>query len=438
MRYAAAAITVLVGTASARQCQNITVEVTVSARNGIFNQTTPATNIDVTNFILNFTQPGMNYSATLINGVLTHGLGFDRSYWDLPYNNYNYSYVKEAVDEYGYSTLAWDRLGTGMSQHGEPVNEIQALLEVDALRALTENLRNGLIPGVSNKFCKVIHVGHSFGSLHTYTLAAEHSSISDGIALTGFSQIGAGLSSEFTFAANYIQANTLPALAAYPNGYLAFGGLSAVQSIFFSPNQFDPGLVSTIFNTQKPITVGEALTSIGETATINNFAGPVLIITGNRDLPFCSGNCLAAPNNLTSIPEVSKKTIPYAKNFEVVIVPNAAHGLNLEYSHPFTYATINNYFIANGLAANISCFAVTVSSGSNTGSNSSSAASATTEPNPSGACASGSSISTTSSASGTDTTAASATSAAGQSVTSASTKAGSLHNKHPTGYQSVV
>ena len=60
--------------------------------------------------------------------ILTHGIGFDRAYWDLPFNNYNYSYVNVAVDQYGYSTFTRDRLGIGMSDHGEPVNEIQAFL----------------------------------------------------------------------------------------------------------------------------------------------------------------------------------------------------------------------------------------------------------------------------------------------------------------------
>jgi pimeloyl-ACP methyl ester carboxylesterase len=80
---------------------------------------------------------------------LTHGIGFDRSYWDFPYHNYNYSYVYAAVDQAGYSTLSWDRLGTGQSSHGsDPINEIQASLEVAALYALTEKLRAGQIPGV--------------------------------------------------------------------------------------------------------------------------------------------------------------------------------------------------------------------------------------------------------------------------------------------------
>jgi hypothetical protein len=30
-------------------------------------------------------------------------------------------------------------------------------------------------------------------------------------------------------------------------------------------------------------------------------------------------------------------------------VPGAGHGLNLEYSHPTTYASVLNYFVQNGL-----------------------------------------------------------------------------------------
>jgi hypothetical protein len=52
-------------------------------------------------------------------------------------------YVYAAVDQAGYSTLSWDRLGTGQSSHGDPINEIQASLEVAALYALTEKLRAG-------------------------------------------------------------------------------------------------------------------------------------------------------------------------------------------------------------------------------------------------------------------------------------------------------
>lgn len=107
-----------------------------------------------------YCEPDSGQSSAL--QILTHGIGFDRSYWDLPFNNYNYSYVNEAVDEYGFSTFTWDRLGIGMSSHGNPLTEIQALLEVDALYQLTTMLEAGTISGVPGGFDIITHGGHSF------------------------------------------------------------------------------------------------------------------------------------------------------------------------------------------------------------------------------------------------------------------------------------
>ena len=81
------------------------------------------------------------------------------SYWDNSYNNFNYSYVNVATDGYKHCTFAYDRLGIGNSSHGEPLNEIQATLEVAALAELTTMLRNGKVPGISQSFSKVTHVG---------------------------------------------------------------------------------------------------------------------------------------------------------------------------------------------------------------------------------------------------------------------------------------
>lgn len=59
----------LAGLSSARKCQNMTVEVPVDARNAVFNLTAPASNIEVTDFILNLAQQGHNFSSTVLTGV---------------------------------------------------------------------------------------------------------------------------------------------------------------------------------------------------------------------------------------------------------------------------------------------------------------------------------------------------------------------------------
>lgn len=112
-----------------------------------------------------------------------------RRYWDLSFDDYEYSYTNVAL-KYGYSTLAIDRLGIGNSSHGDPINEIQAPLELEALNAVTTKLRKGEIPEIKDEYKKVIHVGHSFGSVLSYWLSALYPDNTDGLVLTGWSTNG--------------------------------------------------------------------------------------------------------------------------------------------------------------------------------------------------------------------------------------------------------
>ena len=252
--------------------------------------------------ILTITSCAPDKGAPDVVQLLTHGIGFDRSYWDVPFNNYNYSYVNEAVDHYGYATLTHDRLGIGMSSKGNAVNEIQVLLEVAALKALTDMLRAGTIPGAP-KFKKVLHVGHSFGSVQSYVLTAQYPTISDGLGLTGFSQNGSFLS-QFLLGANFRRAQAYPQFATLPAGYLAPASIQGVHINFFAPGDFDPKFLDFALATGQPVTVGELLTIGGAAAAPNMIKAPVHIVTGERDVPFCGGNCLAPPTGFTSIPEV--------------------------------------------------------------------------------------------------------------------------------------
>lgn len=297
--------------------------------------------------------------------ILTHGLGADRTYWNLAYNNYNYSYVNQAVDKYGYSTFAWDRLGIAGSSHGNAVDEIQAALELDALKVLTMMLKTGGIKGLPKSFDTTVHVGHSYGSQETYALTAMYPGISDCIALTGFSQNGS-FALRFDYGGDYILANTVPAMSDYPDGYMVNGDQRGIQADFLAPNEFDPGMLAFLAKNPQPITVGERLSgSYLEAAAINKFAGPVHIVTGERDLPFCGGNCSAAPTGYTSIPATSIKSFPDAKKFEVTIgkslqcgkrllwltanvVPKTGHGLNFQYTWPTSYGSVLEFLVQNG------------------------------------------------------------------------------------------
>lgn len=209
--------------------------------------------------------------------------------------------MAQATDEYGYSTFAWDRLGIAESQHGEAVNEIQSSLEIAALYTLTTQLRGGGIPGLNGcTFDKVVHVGHSFGSLQSYSLAVLHPEVTDGLVLTGFSQ-ASGFVPYFGLGGNFVPANLVrvppgapgggggappTASYAYPEGYLAAGDVSAVQTNFFAPGQFDPALLNLAYQSGQPVTVGELLTLSAQASVINPLTGPVLIITGGESTPY--------------------------------------------------------------------------------------------------------------------------------------------------------
>jgi pimeloyl-ACP methyl ester carboxylesterase len=344
-----------IGVALARNCQNLTVTVSIEGRNGVFNVTATESNIEVVNFVLDQVQQGHNGTAEVLEGyanvegtytlsstyctpdsgpgkalqILTHGVGFDRSYWDASLNDYNYSYVNRAV-EAGYSTFFYDRLGIGESSRADPIQDIQSGLEIASLAALTKLLRSGSVPGVQQPYSKVIHVGHSYGSIQTYALVRDYPELSDAIILTGFSQNGSFIA-DFELGGNFVAVQNSPLASQYPAGYLAAGSKSGVQSNFFAPGDFGPEALDYAYTTGQPVSQGELLTQGGAAAGVNEFAGPVLIITGERDVPFCGGDCdLTGNPNLPDIPSSSKESFPKASEFDVVIVPGAGHGLNLQ------------------------------------------------------------------------------------------------------------
>ncbi|KAH0598446.1 hypothetical protein MHUMG1_03744 [Metarhizium humberi] len=367
-------ILILAAVASARQCQNITVPVSISSRNGVFDMAAPFTDIDVTNLFLRMAWPGNNGTANVLKGyktvsgnytlaatycepdngpghalqILTHGVGFDRSYWDFSFANYNYSYVNRALDA-GYSTLTWDRLGIGRSSHGDPVNEIQIFLEIAALKALTDTARGGQLRGVAHKFNKTVHLGHSFGSAMTYALTALHPDITDAIVLTGFSQVPQFLA-YFALGANFAPvANNRLLAGHYAAGYVAPRDSIGVHINFFGPGDFDPEVLKVATETGQPAAVGELLT-VGSVPKSSEFPGPVMIITGDRDIPFCGGNCMntmAINGSASNLVEYSRDSFKKASAFQATVVPNAGHGLNYNYNAPDVYRAITDFIKAS-------------------------------------------------------------------------------------------
>ncbi|EHK15318.1 uncharacterized protein TRIVIDRAFT_38049 [Trichoderma virens Gv29-8] len=367
-----AALLALAAVVTARKCHDLTIPISISARNAVFDLPAPLSEIDVTSFFLGFVHAGINYTDALLTGyktvsghyniaatycqpdhgpgkalqVLTHGIAFDRSYWDYPFNNHNYSYVAEAVDEQGYSTFTWDRLGVGASSKGNPINEIQQYLEVAALTELSTLLRKGCVKGINAKFSKFVHVGHSFGSAITYNFVNANPDFSDAAVLTGFSQ-NANFLSGFALGGNFKPVKEIPSLAAkYPAGYVAVPSSVGVNIQFFAPGDFDPKMLASAFANGQPATPGEILTIGAGLSTVNAFRGHLLIATGERDVPFCGGNCSDTTTIQGAFPNLlafSEILFPNASTFEAAVIPEAGHGLNFGYSHKAAYASIFDF-----------------------------------------------------------------------------------------------
>ncbi|GKT65216.1 Ctr copper transporter family protein [Colletotrichum tofieldiae] len=361
--------------AVARVCQNLTVDVLVTSTNNFYNISVPETNVDVTNIMIGLSVPGKDLSANYfvrpanisktyqlastycepdsgpgrVLQILTHGVGFDRRYWDFPANGYNYSYVAPVVDDYGYSTFSWDRVGIAGSTHGDPINEIQGWLEVAALKALTDKLRAGTIPEVGTTFDKIVHVGHSLGTIHTFALTAAYPNISDGIVLTGFAPSFSSITALLLGGA-FIQASD------YAKGYFELSYEGAMEICFFAPGHFDPAILTSAYESSTPITVGELFTIGGEVAQLNTFAKPTFVIAGENDLIFCGGDCYATGNpELPSIPASFRALLPGATPFEAAVVNDTAHGMTLGYSHVEVTSKIQEFLGENGLANKASC-----------------------------------------------------------------------------------
>jgi pimeloyl-ACP methyl ester carboxylesterase len=275
--------------------------------------------------------------------LLTHGLGFNSSYWDfyLPgSSDPRYSYVQSALKA-GYSTLSWNRLGHAPSTVANPYTEIQALVERDILIQLTKMARNGKIPGLRAPR-KVIHVGHSYGSLLSIALTSKAPELSDGVVLTGWIQVGdyAGLfvaATSFTIA-NQNQPKRFPKKQ-YSNGFLTWPSAAANQYAFLAYPSFDPAVLKVAEATKYPFTLGEFATQLTLPTASPNFKGPVLYLVSELDLISCGSNC----TGLTGPGTPSALTYNGTSDLTFYEQKGAGHGLNLHKNATGAYNVIMNW-----------------------------------------------------------------------------------------------
>jgi pimeloyl-ACP methyl ester carboxylesterase len=282
--------------------------------------------------------------------ILTHGLGFNRSYWDfyLPNatNDAEYSYINRITGA-GYSTLSWNRLGIEPSTIADPYKIIQAPVELATLASLTLLARAGNISHVPIPK-KVVHVGHSWGSVLSLGLASVAPQLTDGIVLTGFSglnqyQLLFVASSSFNLASENAP-KRFPAKQ-YSTGYITWPDKAANQYAFLAYPYFDPAVLEVAEATKYPFTIGEFLSLSAIPSTAPNFKGPVLFLASEQDLIFCGSNC----TGLYGTDGVTVEAFNGSSSVETYIQPRVGHGLNLHKNATGAYDVVLDWASRNGL-----------------------------------------------------------------------------------------
>jgi hypothetical protein len=176
---------------------------------------------------------------------LTHGIGFNQSYWDFMEG---YSFIDVAAKA-GYPTFSHDRLGVGASDHPDPIQIVQAPIQVEIIHSLVNLLRGGTLAG--QIFKDVVGVGHSFGSIQSVGVVAKYPKDFDAVVLTGFSTNASALSLTFAdFNSAIANQNQPDRFGSLPNGYLVVDNAIANQFAFFYYPNFDVNSESTSPKTQ--------------------------------------------------------------------------------------------------------------------------------------------------------------------------------------------
>jgi pimeloyl-ACP methyl ester carboxylesterase len=186
-----------------------------------------------------------DHDGSLDTQVLTHGLGFDKSYWDFGGEDSEYNYVRAATNA-GYATMAWSRPGNGQSSSGNAYSVLQTEVQAAVLIELTKLLRSGkLHADIPKPTGRVLHVGHSFGSALSNILIAKNPELSDGAVLTGFSH-NSTVGSQFPASTNFHLAkeNQQKRFGNFSTGILTWGDELALQYNFFKHPYFDPKVLA--------------------------------------------------------------------------------------------------------------------------------------------------------------------------------------------------
>lgn len=285
--------------------------------------------------------------------IATHGGHYDGRYWDSEYKPEEHSYVYAAMAA-GYSILTYDRLGAGKSDIPDAYTGAQTALELEILRELTKKARQGTLnPSVEEsdaevfaKPAKIVHVGHSFGSVLTTAFLATYPEETDGGIITGFALNPFFGTRGFTGWYAEYAATATPAWDR-PSGYVV-NQKSGIQVVFFGGDPktaFTDELLDYGDSIKQPVPIGELASGaqvIGRPGP--NTKVPIHYILPEFDFFVCGGDCKGVTNTT-----VLRETWPAATDLELVIQPNTGHALPLHNNATAGFQLSFDFLERNGL-----------------------------------------------------------------------------------------
>ncbi|MCJ1393959.1 hypothetical protein MMC18_006836 [Xylographa bjoerkii] len=283
------------------------------------------------------------YSKTII--LASHGLGFDRSYWNIGYEPDTHNFAQFAVSQ-GYSIFFYDRLGVGESERisgwiNQFSNQNAILTELATL------IKAGKYTGPIGTPNSVALIGHSFGSVLSHGVAAFAPNTIDALILTGYNLNGTAVNLPLVVQAWAPQIASTEAVftgqdAELDNGYISWPDVYANINTFFKAPNYDFATAQYSEATKRPFGYVELLTAPSAFSfPPTTFTGPVLLISGENDFIFCDGYCTDV------IDDPSSEIFSASKNFKSYIQPGTGHGMNFHYNATGYFGVVTSFLAEN-------------------------------------------------------------------------------------------
>ncbi|KAI1761297.1 hypothetical protein GGR53DRAFT_469445 [Hypoxylon sp. FL1150] len=371
--------------AAGKQCVEFNVPVPVVATNNNYTMPRVDSNIDAVQWALNFsvydapTPAQRNTGSLPINEIFNinarlcvpltktnksdtlqiavQGNGWDKRYWDVEVKSAEHSYVDAAISK-GYPILMFDRIGTGKSEIPDAYEVVQVGTEVEILTQLTAMVRNGTLlksakvlgngtlPEQLNP-TRIVHVGHSFGSLLIAGLLIQHGDMSDAALLTGFLPNSTHLGEVMvaTFEHDFAPVSDPARFGQFPSGYIVLTSENTLQKVYLTEDVLDPELLTYTEKIKQPEAV--ALYASSAQAFANPgapFAGPVQLIAGEFDFVNCNGDC----KGTYTVEGIKNSTFPGSSNVTVHLQPNTGHALTVAKNASAGFEVMFSYLEAQG------------------------------------------------------------------------------------------